>query len=282
MAIKVIRVGQVSGTNVVPLGSKFCTVGDFASMLTHFEAVSQPADECQWKIELVVGDGAAARSVTIDLVPFISSSDYGKSNMEPIFIRTNSTKTGQSLIFFREQFFLPERPIYTEADKQEVILRVKKLAYDEDAELARLRSAVGNIEAAVEYTKSGPVRSAISDDVKMLVWRRDGGVCVNCGSNNKLQFDHIIPVAKGGSNTIENIQVLCAPCNLRKSANIVIPQQRGTAKVWLGASFRKKYGESMNIFRNKSYEERLTEALEKSAKEHTPDAARKILETAII
>ncbi len=38
----------------------------------------------------------------------------------------------------------------------------------------------------------------------------------------------------------------------------------------------------MSIFRNKSYEERLTEALEKSAKEHMPDAARKILEAAII
>jgi hypothetical protein len=124
---------------------------------------------------------------------------------------------------------LPERPIYTEADKHEVILRVKKLTYDEDTELARLRSAVANIDAALEYTKSGPVRSVISDDVKMLVWVRDGGACVNCGSKNKLQFDHIIPVAQGGSDTAENIQVLCAPCNLRKSANIVIPQPSGPA-----------------------------------------------------
>jgi 5-methylcytosine-specific restriction endonuclease McrA len=95
-----------------------------------------------------------------------------------------------------------------------------------NTELARLRSAVANIEAALEYTKSGPVRSAIADDVKMVVWVRDGGACVNCGSKNKLQFDHIIPIAQGGS---DNIQVLCAPCNLRKSENIAIPQPDGPA-----------------------------------------------------
>lgn len=106
----------------------------------------------------------------------------------------------------------------------------KKLVYDEDSELARLRSAVANIEATLEYMKKGPVRSAIPDDVKMLVWVRDGGACVNCRSRDKLQFDHVIPVAHGGSDTAENIQVLCAACNQRKSANLVVPQpapQRG-------------------------------------------------------
>jgi hypothetical protein len=227
MTIKVAKVGQVLGTNIVPLKSSFSTVGDFASILTNFQTSSQPADECRWQIELVVGDGTAAHNLTIDLDPFISSSDYSKSTKEPIFIGPNSTGESRSLIFFRGSFFLPERPIYTEADKQEVILRVKKLAYDEDTELVRLRSTVANIEAAVEYSKSGPVRTAIADDVKMLVRSRDGGACVNCGSHNKLQFDHIIPFAKGGGDTSENIQLLCAPCNLRKSASIVIPQPGG-------------------------------------------------------
>ncbi len=63
-------------------------------------------------------------------------------------------------------------------------------------------------------------RQAISDDVKMFVWRRDRGHCAKCGSQANLEYDHIIPVSKGGSNTARNIQLLCAQCNRSKGANI--------------------------------------------------------------
>ena len=64
-------------------------------------------------------------------------------------------------------------------------------------------------------------RKPIPDDVKMFVWNRDGGKCVNCGSRDTLEFDHIIPVVKGGSNTGRNIQLLCEKCNRAKSDSIV-------------------------------------------------------------
>jgi hypothetical protein len=57
----------------------------------------------------------------------------------------------------------------------------------------------------------------IPDDVKDAVWRRDEGRCVKCKSNEKLEFDHIIPVSKGGSNTKRNVQLLCEKCNRENS-----------------------------------------------------------------
>ena len=72
----------------------------------------------------------------------------------------------------------------------------------------------------VEYGGEERKRHTISQRVKDQVWRRDGGKCVECGSNYKLEFDHIIPHSKGGANTYRNIQLLCEPCNRSKGAKI--------------------------------------------------------------
>lgn len=63
-------------------------------------------------------------------------------------------------------------------------------------------------------------RRRIPDDVKLYVMARDGGQCQGCGGTSDLQYDHIIPVAMGGSNNEENLQILCGPCNRRKGAGL--------------------------------------------------------------
>jgi hypothetical protein len=63
-------------------------------------------------------------------------------------------------------------------------------------------------------------REMIPQNVRNEVWRRDEANCVECGSNYRLEYDHIIPVSKGGSNTARNIQLLCETCNRKKSAKI--------------------------------------------------------------
>jgi 5-methylcytosine-specific restriction endonuclease McrA len=63
-------------------------------------------------------------------------------------------------------------------------------------------------------------RERIPDDVRMFVWQRDQGKCVRCGNNERLEFDHIIPVVKGGSNTERNIQLLCERCNREKGSRL--------------------------------------------------------------
>lgn len=63
-------------------------------------------------------------------------------------------------------------------------------------------------------------RNAIPEDVRRFVWQRDGGKCQECGSTVTLQFDHVIPWSLGGSDTAENIRLLCAACNRLKSDSI--------------------------------------------------------------
>jgi hypothetical protein len=52
----------------------------------------------------------------------------------------------------------------------------------------------------------------ISSDLREYVFDRDGGQCQSCGATQDLELDHIIPLARGGTNTEKNLHVLCAPC----------------------------------------------------------------------
>jgi 5-methylcytosine-specific restriction endonuclease McrA len=80
------------------------------------------------------------------------------------------------------------------------------------------------IERARSYVATGTTqtlaRQPIPDQVKLYVWQRDGGACVRCGSNRDLEYDHVIPLALGGSNTARNLQLLCADCNGLKGAGL--------------------------------------------------------------
>ena len=60
----------------------------------------------------------------------------------------------------------------------------------------------------------------IPREVKVEVWSRDAGLCVNCRADDYLEFDHIIPYAKGGANTVGNVQLLCRRCNSEKRDRI--------------------------------------------------------------
>jgi Holliday junction DNA helicase RuvB len=78
---------------------------------------------------------------------------------------------------------------------------------------AALKMLASN-EAKQEVSES---RDAIPSTIRREVWRRDEGKCRKCGSRTNLEYDHIIPVSRGGSNTARNIELLCETCNRAKS-----------------------------------------------------------------
>jgi 5-methylcytosine-specific restriction endonuclease McrA len=91
------------------------------------------------------------------------------------------------------------------------------------------RIAIAQATVAVGATPQPSSRGAIPDDVKQYVWARDGGRCRSCGSGVELQFDHVIPIALGGSSVADNLQVLCGPCNRRKGAGLTTGQRSTNA-----------------------------------------------------
>ncbi len=63
-----------------------------------------------------------------------------------------------------------------------------------------------------------PRRAPIPRDVRLAVWERDGGRCVECDAGFELQYDHVIPLALGGADSAANLQLLCGSCNRSKGA----------------------------------------------------------------
>jgi len=75
-----------------------------------------------------------------------------------------------------------------------------------------------------KVTKPAPVRRPkrrpISNNRRFLVFKRDGYRCRICRrKGGELEVDHVVPVCRGGKNTMDNLQTLCKRCNRGKAGN---------------------------------------------------------------
>ena len=129
---------------------------------------------------------------------------------EPVIVMKNDS-IKKKWWYFQNEFYWEDDGLTKEEVKALILDRILQ----RKKKIERAISRVNNIE------NEQNTRKPIPDDVKMIVWQRDGGKCVICGSNELLEYDHIIPVSKGGSNTARNIQILCEKCNRAKGGNIV-------------------------------------------------------------
>lgn len=91
--------------------------------------------------------------------------------------------------------------------KRNVFVFILKLSDHQDID--------NNVQIDLSHTR------LIPSEVKKEVWKRDKGLCVQCGSNKNLHFDHDLPFSRGGTSlTAKNVQLLCQKCNLSKSNKI--------------------------------------------------------------
>lgn len=116
--------------------------------------------------------------------------------------------------------------VKTEAELDDTISFIK--AFRDSMPLPEVKSQLieSQVPEPVDISRMPAVteqparREAIPRAVQREVWQRDGGRCVECGTREKLCFDHIVPFSRGGSNTVRNLQLLCERCNLSKGNRI--------------------------------------------------------------
>lgn len=72
-------------------------------------------------------------------------------------------------------------------------------------------------EARRRARKSG-AEGEISKQALSELEGKFGSACLLCGTDETLQWDHVIPLARGGSHCVTNLQRLCRKCNEIKQA----------------------------------------------------------------
>jgi hypothetical protein len=101
---------------------------------------------------------------------------------------------------------------------EEILVRIEHALLKRKQRHERMKAEVAALKNLEHVSPAR--RDRIPEAVQIFVWQRDQGQCVQCGGREKLEFDHIIPVAEGGSSTERNVQLLCEACNRRKGKSI--------------------------------------------------------------
>jgi hypothetical protein len=103
------------------------------------------------------------------------------------------------------------------ADTAEVMNRALRALLED---LARKKFGATKRPASRGETRSAEGSRYLAASLKRAVWIRDRGRCgfmaasgLRCSARGFLEFHHVVPYAKGGKGTVENIALRCRPHN---------------------------------------------------------------------
>ncbi|WP_238926066.1 HNH endonuclease [Achromobacter xylosoxidans] len=75
-----------------------------------------------------------------------------------------------------------------------------------------IRTALGAF-TDIEIAAPSIMKRSFRGDAKKKILNRDGGRCLECGSDNALTLQHVIPFSAGGGTSSRNMVTLCEECN---------------------------------------------------------------------
>jgi 5-methylcytosine-specific restriction endonuclease McrA len=105
-----------------------------------------------------------------------------------------------------------------ERNREEVISRSRKWAEENTEKVKAAKADNRRKRRAAKNVSSGHF-TAEEFDALCSVY---GHACLCCGTTERrLEADHVVPLTKGSSNSIDNIQPLCGECNRRKFTAVI-------------------------------------------------------------
>lgn len=82
---------------------------------------------------------------------------------------------------------------------------------------SELLDLIGRLQA--EITSDPTEIEASAAAVKETLYGKQQGYCTGCKVHlepRMFEIDHVVPQSKGGASTLDNLQLLCSPCNKSK------------------------------------------------------------------
>jgi 5-methylcytosine-specific restriction endonuclease McrA len=107
---------------------------------------------------------------------------------------------------------------YYERNREEVISRSEEWSKNNGEKVKQFKANNRRKRRAAKNASRGSFTAKEFEEL----CERYGNRCLSCGVTGVvLEADHVVPLTRGGSDDICNIQPLCGSCNRRKLVDIV-------------------------------------------------------------